>query len=249
MTAPLADTVCPVCGRKGTSTTVTCKECGAYLQERIPVLHLFATAGLVLTSPAEAFHRITRSERKNYVTFLASLTGPALLAATMVLAGLGNTPVTLASVLLALVALGPVYGILLVALQALMMFAMSRILTRARVPLRTLWAVTGYAQIPLVFVSVCCVPLLIGLFGVLLFSTNPAPWEVNLTAAWIFAMVVALCLGWTFVNLIQATQPIGFSIWSRILMASTALLSLGAVIIGLSYLLQIFLHSYFLGAL
>lgn len=219
MNARVVEPLCPVCGVRGTATTVTCRSCGAYLQERVPVLHLFSTIGQVLTAPASGFHRIVRSERKNYTVLLAAASGPFFLLGVMILSRVGDTPATLGLLLSLLIFVGPLYGLLSTFLLSSLLWLGTSLCKRHWERFRDGGAVTAYAQIPLVLYGLMAIPLMTGVFGDVLFSTNPSPWVYHPTAAWMFAGTATMMLGWTVLNVVQATHPFGIRLPYRLLVA------------------------------
>ena len=59
----------------------------------------------------------------------------------------------------------------------------------------------------MMWASVIMLPLMLGIFGLLLFSTNPPPWDVLPIPFWSLGAMTALSIPWSMILL-----PLGFRV-------------------------------------
>ncbi|PLX23173.1 MAG: hypothetical protein C0600_15415 [Ignavibacteria bacterium] len=192
---------CPSCGAESSVLDLRCGSCGAYIRDRVPALNLFSTLWGIIESPETTFLRIARSEQKNYTFLLFALTGPVLVALVLAAARVGDTDTPFSYVLLACVAAGPVFGLLAFVAATAALRSVFRVSTGARLRFRQTGAYAAFGISPLLWTSVIVLPLQLGIFGVLLFSTNPPAWQTQPLPYWSFVGIDLLALLWSMVLL------------------------------------------------
>lgn len=206
--------LCPVCGAEHTPLALRCASCGAFLRDRVPALHLFPMLYMLIERPREAFLRIARSEQKNYLVTLACAAGPALLAAVLYLARIGDTPADFLLILALLVVGGPVAGLLLLALVSLVLCWPGAALMRVPPSFRMASAFAAYAASPFAYVSVILLPLMLGMFGTFLFGSNPSPAQLKPLSFRVFVVLAACCALWSFILTVRSFTVQGVP-WRR----------------------------------
>lgn len=199
---------CPSCGRENFTLQLRCDGCGAYIRDRVPALNLFATLWGMIEAPAATALRIGRSEQKNYTYLIFALTGPLLFAAALFVARFGDTTWHFGYMVAAVVVAGPVFGLLLLPLTALWLSAILRMSYGLRIGYRASASLLAWSLSPLMWASVLLLPLLLGIFGVILFSTNPAPWDLLPVPFWSLGGLSVLALPWSVMLL-----PVGFRVY------------------------------------
>lgn len=187
-----------------------CDGCGAYIRDRVPALNLFATLWGMIETPAATTLRIGRSEQKNYTYLIFALTGPLLFAVALFFARIGDTTWPFGYMMAAIVIAGPLFGLLLFPLTALWMRAVLRISYGLRFGYRMSASWLAWSLTPLMWASVLLLPLLLGIFGVILFSTNPAPWDMLPVPFWSLGGICILVLPWSVMLL-----PVGFRVYGH----------------------------------
>ncbi len=208
--------ICSVCGGLNDVLDLRCPTCGAVLQERQPVLHLFHTLFGVVEAPTATFHRVAISERKNYVHFLASLLGPGILTVMLMVIRAGDHPVDFGVILLALVLVSPLSGFLVMPLIALGPWLAGRI-GRTRVGgFRRIHALLAYAFTPLVWYGVIIVPLALAIFGPMLFSCNPSPVTLKPAVFCVFSGLGGLAALWSLILSAVAMNVVRIRPWVSI---------------------------------
>jgi hypothetical protein len=202
---------CPVCGSVTDGLPPTCGACGAFVQDRVPALNLFATFLGLIERPGATFLRIARSEQKNYVYTIFAGIGPLLLALALAIARVGDGRLHFGLVLILLLAGGPLFGLLLLSPAAWLVGKTNRVVWKLRVPFRATASAVAWALFPLLLCSTVVLTVQVGLFGSFLFSQNPAPWALKATAFWALAGVDGACLLWALLLLPRGFAPYGLS--------------------------------------
>jgi len=199
---------CPSCGKENFTLQLRCGSCGAFVRDRVPSLNLFSTLWGMMESPSRTMLRIERSEQKNYTHLLFALCGPLFLAVMLFVARIGDTDLPFGYMLGAIVLLGPPLGLLLLTLFTLGQKALFRWRFGIVVAYRDTSALIAWSFAPVMWASVLVLPLQLGVFGFILFSTNPSPWDLLPLPFWIFAVLSVLSTLWTVLLL-----PLGFRIY------------------------------------
>jgi hypothetical protein len=199
---------CPSCGQENFTLQLRCGSCGAFVRDRVPALNLFSTLWGMMENPSATLLRIGRSEQKNYTHLLFALCGPWFFALILFLARTGNTDVAFGYMLAGIVLLGPLLGLLLFVFATLSQKAFFRLRFGVAVAYRHAAALVAWSFAPVMWVSVVVLPLQLGVFGPILFSTNPAPWDLLPLPFWIFAILNALSFLWSVILL-----PLGFRVY------------------------------------
>jgi hypothetical protein len=171
-------------------------------------LNFFATLWGMIESPAATALRIGRSEQKNYTYLIFALTGPLLFTVALFAARFGDTTWPFGYMMLAIVIVGPLFGLLLFPLMALWLGTFLRMCYGLRIGYRASASWLAWSLTPLMWASVLLLPLLLGIFGVILFSTNPAPWDLLPVPFWSLGGLCALVFPWSVMLL-----PVGFRVY------------------------------------
>ncbi|MBR9978463.1 MAG: hypothetical protein KFH87_10270 [Bacteroidetes bacterium] len=231
-------TPCPSCGVSTFVLHIRCRHCGASVRDRIPVLHLFSTLWGAVEAPMQTALRVGRSEKKNYTYLLYALTGPLLLALLFFIARVGYSDVQFAYLLLALAFAGPVLGLVLLSLAALFQRVLFNTVFGIHLTYRLSAAWLAWSVSPLMWISVFILPLQLAIFGSMLFSDNPAPWEIMPFPFWAFAVPALLAFLWSVLLLPLAFRPYGPAYSAILLLQLPIWLLLFAALAGGAFLLR-----------
>jgi len=166
---------CPVCGSENGDLAVVCHACKAFLQSRVDVLDLFATAWGVIENPSQTFHRIALASRKTYTLPLSGLSGISMTLLWLRMTHAGDKAADFSMFFFSGIVVGPVVGVVLVGAMS----GMFAILHGRRGDLvqsfRNGFGAISYATIPLVVMLFVVFPVELAIFGRALFGTNPSP--------------------------------------------------------------------------
>lgn len=199
---------CPSCGAENFVLQLRCETCGGYVRDRVPALNLFATLWGMLESPGATILRVSKSEQKNYTHLLFAFCGPLLFAAALFAARIGDTTMPFGILVLGIAVGGPVAGLLLLPLSAFWLRLLLRLIHGIRLRYRDAAAFLAWSLTPLMWASALLLPLMLGVFGILLFSTNPPPWDVLPLPFWSLGTLTVLSLPWSMLLL-----PLGFRVY------------------------------------
>lgn len=198
---------CPSCGAENSVLDLRCRECGAFIRDRVPALDLFSALWGMIERPAHTLLRYARSEQKNYVHLLFALTGPLLVASLLAALQVGDRGVPFGYVLLAVAVFGPFIGLLFFVPLSWFAGQALRVAYGLRLGYRLVAGYIAYSSAPLMWASVIVLPLQLGIFGLRLFSDNPAAWTLQPLPFWLLAALDAVALLWTLLLL-----PVGLRV-------------------------------------
>jgi len=194
--------VCPVCAIQNDEYAITCSSCGSYVQDRIPTLDFFATLWLMIESPAQAFKKIIMAEHKNYVLLLAMFLGIAVSFGLMAVQKSGNSFDNLLPLLLFGSVFGGVIGLPFFYALTGLLHGMAIVFGGSGKYTST-YGVTGWSQMPMVFLVVFVLPLMLATLGLWLFSSNPNAFQVKPTVTIVLGGFAGLLAIWSMILLIM----------------------------------------------
>ena len=202
---------CRGCGANNALLAPRCSACGAWLRERVPALDLFATLWGTVERPSSICVRIARSEQKNYTWLLLAATGAVPVVLFLVLATIGDRGYSFADLLLHLLLLGPVTGLSGGMLAAWLLLLLFRGRTIEALAYRDTAAVLAWALSPLAWISLLILPMYFALFGITLFSNNPAAIDVRPLPFYLLTSVSVIAIAWSIILLLRCCLPFGRS--------------------------------------
>jgi hypothetical protein len=180
----------------------------------------------MIERPAATLLRFARSEQKNYVHLLFALTGPLLIAATLSVLRAGDRGLAFGYILLAVAVLGPFAGLILLSLVSWLAASALRIALGLRLGYRLAAGYIAYAAAPLMWASVIVLPLQLGVFGITLFSSNPAAWSLQPLPFWLLAGLDGVAVLWTLLLLPLGLRAHGVPYFRALLLPLFAVLPL-----------------------
>jgi len=187
---------CPSCSAENPRYVYICKNCRAFLRERIYNIDLWKVIGFLIENPKKAFQLIVYSEHKNFIFFIIFFVAAKFLinARFLSMISLGDfIPITgiVLSYLLILSAI--VIYLLLFSFISTVINKNLKINTR----IRDNFAVLVYSLLPNVFGVVFLTVIELAMFGGYLFSVNPTPFLIKGFIAYMFAGAEVLFILWT----------------------------------------------------
>jgi len=189
---------CENCNSENDFFKLNCDSCGSLLRDKFPNIDLFSTIWQLIESPTKAIKKIIFSEHKNYQLFILVLVLIKLTFTSFFLQSIFIEPVNYQQYF------GLNFGIGLSALFVLFLtipFIMRLILKSFFIKTRYKdnLAVLIYSQIPIVLFLVIILPLEFALFGKYWLFSNPSPFIIKETAAYVFSCMELLAFIWSFV--------------------------------------------------
>ncbi len=198
---------CPSCGTENFTLRSRCSGCGAFVRDRVPALDLFSTLWGMLEQPGRTVLRIGRSEQKNYTHLLFALCGPILFAAMLFVARTGDSRILFGYVVTGILLAGPVVGLMLLSGATLVLRLLFRLGSGVRLRYRDAAAWIAWSLTPVMWASVVILPVQLGVFGLILFSTNPSPWQFMPVPFWLLGIPAMISVPWSMLLL-----PFGFRV-------------------------------------
>ena len=191
-------TKCENCNSESDFYKMNCDSCGALLRDKFPNIDLFSTIWLLIESPTNAFKKIIFAEHKNYQIFVLFLIIIKLVFTSFFLQSLFIEPVDYQNYLSSNIGIG--FGIfaflfLLIPLSLKMLLVNASVDTRYKDNL----AITIYSHIPLLLFLLIVLPIEFALFGKFWIFSNPSPFMIKETAAYLFSAMEVLAFIWTFI--------------------------------------------------
>ncbi len=231
---------CAVCLTENDDFAVTCPNCKAFLQNRIPNLDLFNIGWKVLESPREAFKTITLAEHKNYALFLFTVFGVSLSFTGFWYLQLGTRFMSLIDLIPAALGIGVLLGLLTSVVITGIYYGFAKILGGAA-GFRTSLGVIGYSVTPITLSLMFVLPIELLTFGMYLFTSNPSPYTIKPLSFILLAGFDVAVSVWSIVLAV-----IGTRVAHRINIARSILAVVGTLGIycgGLLWVLQQFFGS------
>ena len=173
--------MCPNCNTENPFYNSNCSKCRNYLRDRIYNLDLWSILSLLIESPSEAFKRIIFAEHKNFILFI-------LLFVTIKY--LINTR------FVSMVTIGK--------FESTVEIFLSYLIVHSSVRFKDTVALIIYSQIPFLFGLIILFTLELIIFGDYLFSTNPSPFIIKSTLAYLFSGLEVGIILWSFYLLFKA---------------------------------------------
>lgn len=223
-----AGLTCPVCGAANEDLALRCVECKGFLQTKVDVLDLFATAWGIIETPRTTFKRIALARHKNYVFVLASLLGISLVYSLFWYRGLGEggTLPTLGVGLLA----GIPAGMCFTAFAALALTFGVRV-AGGTSTFRNMHAVVAYASVPIALALIFVFPVELAAFGEDWFRKMPHPRVLKPLVYHVLIGLDACALLWALFLVVEGAAIAASTPRWKVLLLVFFLMLCGAVVL------------------
>jgi hypothetical protein len=229
---------CAVCNAENDRLSMTCKQCGGYLQTRVDNLDLFETSWNVLEKPFKTFHAIAIARHKNYMLILSGSAGFAITFFLFWIFKAAEYTESLLNILISGLVVGPFVGIFVVILFSLCVKLVGMIV-RASATYKQILAVSAYALVPTVISVILILPIELMTFGIYLFSKNPSPFMLKPVSYSVLIGIDGFFTLWTLMLLLIGLKVAFTTSWLKAtFIAVVSLFVLG--IISASMLLKLF---------
>ena len=187
---------CPSCSAENPPYVYICKNCKAFLRERIYNIDLWKVIGMLIENPKKAFRLIVYSEHKNFIFFIIFFVAAKFLinARFLSMISLGEFVPTTGIVLsYVFILLATIVYLLLFSFLTTVINRNLNISTR----LRDNFSVLVYSLLPNIFGVIFLTIIELAMFGGYLFSVNPTPFVIKGFIAYMFAGAEVLFILWT----------------------------------------------------
>ena len=206
--------ICTVCQSENDEFAVTCKQCKAFLQDRIPNLNLFETAWGMIESPRASFRKIAIAEHKNFAVLLFALFGLGLSFAAFWFFELGDRFSTLLDLIIIGMISGPGIGILTGVCLAILYHFLAKG-AGGKATIRTSIGVLAYSLTPIVVSVFLMLPIELLTFGMYMFTLNPHPYVLKPVSYIILMSLDSLVTLWTIILLTVGSKVVHQLSWLK----------------------------------
>lgn len=173
----LSNIRCNHCNTENDYYDITCKNCKAYIRERIVNIDLGETLLRLIDSPSEAFRKIILSEHKNYIYFLLFFLSVRFAIISRFMSVPYISGYTNIQNLLAL-ATFLIFTLIIIYLLSFLIKSFQNF-SGKNIRLKDIQAVLIYSFTPQIFALIILFPIELILYGEYLFSSNPYPFQIK----------------------------------------------------------------------
>ncbi len=189
---------CPNCNSENDFHKINCDSCGAVLRNKVANIDLFSTIWMLIEEPSKAIKKLIYAEHKNYLILMFFLLVTKLVFTSFFLHSLFVTQINYAEHLSLNFGIG--FGVftfllLLYPLLIKIILKSKSVVTRYKDNL----TIFVYSHAPLVLFLLLILPVEFALFGKYWLFSNPSPFVINETVAYIFSIMEVLTLFWIFI--------------------------------------------------
>lgn len=187
---------CKNCHEENPFYAKTCWKCHSYLRDKIYNIDLWKTIAGLTESPRDTFKTIILSEHKNFTIVILLITAIKFYIDSLFLSLFGNNLTGYHTGLLFSFGIILAGGILIITVFSLLL----KLLTSssdAKTRFKDNFAIFTYSLIPHGLGLCILFPIELALFGGYLFSSNPSPFAIKETLAYIMAGFELLVLLWS----------------------------------------------------
>lgn len=186
-------TLCPNCSSENPIYHSKCKNCGAFIRDRVINVDLWSTIGQLVESPVKGFTRIIEAEHKNFVVFIWLLAGFKFwVDANFIYLAIYKTDPFLSRFVAEYLIVSFLIAAVVLAISVALKFTTVQLKTRVK----DVFSLITYSFIPHFFGAIILFTIELIIFGGYLFSNNPSPFILKETAAVILSIFEGLIIIW-----------------------------------------------------
>jgi hypothetical protein len=187
--------ICKNCSAENPFYELICRNCKAYIRERIVNLDLWKMIAAIIETPIKAFSDIIHAEHKNFIFFILFMAAVKMLVNVMLLAPVTSKTDNPFSHFIRNFFI--ILGVMLV-LFCFFSLAVKLILKTGKLDTRFKdnYAILTYSLVPHMFGAAILFPIEMVIFGGFLFSNNPSPFILKESVAYILLGFEALLILW-----------------------------------------------------
>lgn len=196
--------VCKNCETENSFYKHTCKNCKAYLRDRIINIDFWSTLWTIIESPKTAFKNIIHSEHKNFVIILTFLLSLKFFINSLILTNALSINTSTINFLLPNFGVSLLYTILLVHIFALLMTVLNRLFGIEN-RFKDNISIYVYSILPLTLGGLFLFIIEYALFGHYFLTFDPSPFLLKENVAYITAGLEAVFVLWSLILAVIAT--------------------------------------------
>jgi len=220
---------CPNCNEDNPFYQSKCLKCNSFLRDKVANINLWETISQLIESPVEAFSKIIRSEHKNFVAVILFFSSLKIFIDSIFLMMYVNKQAGVFDSIILQEAI--ILGILII--EVISISFIIKIVTGLfglRTRLKDNFSILIYSLTPHALAICILFPIELVVFGTQLFSTNPSPFVLRETIAYIIFGIEGIIILWAIFLAAAAiyaqTRSLFFAIITGILFNGIILYSL-----------------------
>ena len=222
--------VCKNCETENPFYQLNCKNCKAYLRDRIINIDFWAVLWKLIESPKTAFSNIIQSEHKNFVIVLTFLLSIKYFVNSLIFTNAFKSNVNTINYLIANLSASLVYTILIVHVFALLITFLNKAF-KIKNRFKDNISIYVYSTLPLILGGISLFIVEYALFGHYFLTFDPSPFLLKENVAYITAGLEGVLILWSLFLAIVATYTQTRNIFYSIILgfAFIALLFYGMI--------------------
>ncbi len=194
---------CPNCKTLNPNYRLVCKNCKAYLRERVFNIDFWAIFWGMFESPIKSLNKIIFAEHKNFLFITLLMLSIKFSINTFLLANLFNKDINLTSdVLVNLAFLFITYLFIFVLYSIIITYLYKIIKVDTRI--KDNFALLIFSQSAILFSLFFLFPVELGVFGIHWFVFNPSPFMIKSNVAYALVAIEAILIIWGLIQVILA---------------------------------------------
>ena len=188
--------ICKSCGAENPFYVSTCEKCNFILRDKIANIDLWSEIASLLESPVNAFGRVIQSEHKNFVISILLFAVVKFCIDSTFLSMLRSKGGYADFNIFANIILVVAFLIVFLYLYSFLIKAITKG-SAAKTRLKDNLAVLTYSLLPHSLALCIIFPIEVAVFGANIFSTNPSPFLLKPTIAYVFSGFEILIFLWS----------------------------------------------------
>lgn len=196
--------VCKNCETENPFYQLNCKNCKAYLRDRIINIDFWSTLWKIIESPVTAFSNIIHSEHKNFVIVLTFLLSIKYFINSLIFTNALNININTLDYLVINFGLSLGYTIVIVHLFALAVTFLNKVLG-VQNRFKDNISIYVYSTLPLILGGIFLFVIEYALFGHYFLTFDPSPFLLKKTAAYTITGIEGILVLWSLLLASAAT--------------------------------------------
>lgn len=207
--------VCKSCNTENPFYALNCSKCKAYLRERIYNIDFWAVSLSLIDTPSNAFKKIIHSEHKNFIFLIVILAAIKFFILSIFLQEYFTKSEHVFRYLSTnLLDFAVLFFVFLLLISLIITY--SGLIFGLKTRFKDNLAITIYSLMPYVVGLILLFPVELIVFGQYLFSTNPSPFQIKPTLAYMLLAIEGILILWSLllsgIALIAQSKSIIYSV-------------------------------------
>jgi hypothetical protein len=188
--------VCENCKSENNYFRMNCSNCGSLLRDKVPNIDLFSTIWQLIETPSKAINRIIYAEHKNYLIFLIGFLVLKLVLTSFYVQSVLIEPIDYQNYFGLNFGIGfAIFLVIILLFPLLQKILLDKKLIKTRY--KDNLTILVFSQMPVVLFLILILPIEFAVFGKFWLFSNPSPFFIKETAAYVFSIMEILIFIWS----------------------------------------------------